>query len=81
MSAIVNILVSLGLGSPISRAMVGAAIGFAYQSIIRPSISYYDENTPRPFILLMDGQNYEEGTYMPWWGWPVGGAVVFGMFI
>lgn len=73
---ILDILVSLGLGSPIARFMALSAGGFAYQALMKPSISYVQTSAgyaTRPFAFYDKSQH---ATYLPWWGWPVAGGLI-----
>lgn len=72
---------STGLYWPAGRAVYGAVFGFLFQYFVRPEISYIDENTAKPFIMTVDQQYYEYGTFVPWYSWPIIGAVIGGLFI
>lgn len=76
----------LGLTSPTSRAIVGGILGYAFQEIVRPTVSWGDEdwnkNTPLPWYGLARKQKDNEKiayTMFPWWAWPASGAFALGM--
>ena len=76
MNFIENILVHLGLGSPLKRFIFGAITGHLYQMLFRPSISYIEHNIPKPFILFDS-----RGTIMPWWAWSIGSGSALALFL
>ena len=85
--AFANIMVSLGLGSPLSRALAFGSIGFTYQFAFRPSISYANVKTKtgqksvaKQFSLLAT-KDSGPTTYFPWFAWPLSFAVVGGLFL
>lgn len=85
MNTLVNGLIYLGLTTPLTRAMFGAALGFVAQHILSPGISYYKdpgsgETIPKTFVLLADS-NDKNTTYLPWYFIPVLGGLLLGLFL
>lgn len=81
LDSLLSALVSLGLGHPMSRAVAFGALGFAYQVAARPSMSYIQGEEgyiAKPFVLTSDSP-YR--TYMPWWAWIAGPALLGGLFL
>lgn len=82
MSALVYMLTTTGLTTPSRRALAFGAAGYAFQMFVQPSVSYLEDGTPRPFSLFsMDGGESEYATYMPWFAWPLAGAVIGSLFL
>lgn len=81
-------LVAIGLESPLSRGMALGTIGFGYQFLMRPGISYVTvENkegnrtcVSKKFALL-PGESSIPTTYMPWYMWPLLFALIGVLFI
>ena len=79
--------VTLGLESPTSRAMAFGTVGFAFQYLARPSISYVNVPTKegnkcisKQFALLAT-EDSGPTTYFPWYLWPLLFAIVGGLFM
>jgi len=68
----------LGLNSPWARLIFGGALGFAGQMIIKPSVSYDKSGSSKDFYFFSSGKN---STLLPWWIWPISGALLFSLFI
>ena len=86
--AIGSTFVSLGLESPTSRALAFGTVGFSFQYLARPSISYKKVGTKdgaksiaKPFTLLATKDSPVETTYMPWYFWPLLFAIIGGLFL
>lgn len=80
--------VTLGLESPTSRALAFGTVGFAFQFLVRPKISYVNLPTKegstcisKPFTLLASKDSNVPSTYFPWYLWPVVFALIGGLFI
>lgn len=74
-----NAFYSVGLTTPVTRAMAGAAIGGMIEVSLKPSYSYNSEGKPRPWILThKDASN---ATYLPPGSTAVLGAILCGLFI
>ena len=73
-----NMMTSLGLGSPISRAVSFGCVGFGFQYFMKPGISYIKVGgkngtvryVPKEFIFTSNNKNPEAKTYLPWYSWP-----------
>lgn len=86
--AIISSFVALGLESPTSRALAFGTIGFAFQFLLRPSISYANLPTKegstcisKPFTLLASKDSNVPSTYFPWYLWPIVFAMIGGLFL
>ncbi len=86
--AVGSTFVTLGLESPTSRALAFGTVGFSYQYLARPSISYKKIDTKegtksiaKPFTLLASKDSPVETTYMPWYFWPLLLALIGGLFL
>jgi hypothetical protein len=81
-------LVTLGLGSQLSRALALGTIGFGVQYAFRPGISYVSvkgkngKTTPvsKQFVLLNKDPKAPT-TYMPWYFWPLLFAIIGAFFL
>jgi len=81
-------LVALGLESPLSRALAFGTVGFAFQYLARPGISYVNVPTKegnkcisKQFSLLADKNSNVPTTHMPWYLWPLLFALIGGVFL
>lgn len=74
-----NALVSVGLGDPTARMVVGGAIGLGIGYLIKPDL-YFEKTTGviRPWKVTSAEKH---ATWLPWWTSGVAGAVVFGMLM
>lgn len=76
-----QLMASIGLGSPLARSAIGAAI-FSVPIFLHAKISYDEvsENVfvPRPWSLLSKDEN---STAFPWFIFPILGACIFGLFL
>ena len=86
--AVGSSFVMLGLETPVSRALAFGAVGFAFQYIAKPGISYV--NVPgkggnkcvaKQFSLLAGKDSGAPTTYMPWYFWPLLLAIIGGIFL
>lgn len=82
-----NLLASIGLASPITRAAVLGGIGYATQYFFKPSISYLklssktgDKYVPKEFAPFSKAGS-SATTWVPWFMFPVIGAIIGGLFI
>jgi len=85
METLQNLLVSFGLGSPISRGIFGAAIG-SIPVLIHSPVSYYkiEEGVYMPksfYFTSPEGTAPEHKTYLPWYIFPLLGATLFALFL
>jgi len=71
-----DVLVFLGMETPLKRFFVGFTGGFLYQYMLRPRVSYYEHNKAKPFILTD-----RNGTFVPWWSWPLIGGGALALFL
>lgn len=84
MDSLSSFVAGIGLGTPTNRAAVGAAIGFAIQLFIKPSISYItvgNKSVPRPFKLTAKADSKVPPTLFPWYFWPISFAIIMGLFL
>jgi hypothetical protein len=76
--------VNVGLGTPSNRGLIGAAIGFAVQLFIKPSISYItigNKSIARPFKPIAPPNSKVPPTLFPWYFWPISFAIIGGLFL
>ena len=83
--AIASLLVSLGLGSPITRGIFGASV-FAIPLILKTPLAYYKVSDgvylPKQFTLTASSEvPADQKTIIPWFIYPILGAVLFGLFL
>jgi len=84
MQSIMDLVVGVGLGTPINRSVVFAAIGFAVQLFIKPSISYAkvgNKSIAKPFKLTASPTSKIPTTLFPWYFWPLLFAAIGGLFL
>lgn len=84
MQSLTNFVVGIGLGTPINRSAVFAAVGFALQLFIKPSISYVtvgNKSIAKPFKLTASPTNKIPTTLFPWYFWPILFAMIGGLLI
>lgn len=66
----------LGLNTYYMRMVVGGVLGFAFQSIVKPEISYTitedGQYSAKPFYFLSDDPN---STILPWYLFPILGGL------
>ena len=75
-----KILGTLPFGTyPLGRAALTAGAGATFAFMVRPSVSFHDDGTPREWILL--DQSNPQATIFPWWAWSVLPGVFFGIFV
>lgn len=86
--AIGSTFLTLGLQTPISRALAFGTVGFAYQYLLRPSLSYSKVETKsgsqyvaKEFALFSSKESPVPKTYFPWYFWPVLLALIGGLFL
>ena len=88
-SYLIDFMVTLGLGHPMSRAISFACVGFALQYFLKPKISYVSvakdakgntTSVPKEFILTSTNQAQNLKTWFPWYMWPATGALIGGLF-
>lgn len=72
---------TLGLVSPVSRALFGLATGSLVVFLVKPQSAWKPDGTPRQLIWLLPADKRQEGTYFPWYFWALVPAVLFGFFI
>lgn len=58
-------LATLGMATPVQRFAVGTAIGALIVYAARPSISFYQDGTPKPWALT--AAESEDSTSVPFW--------------
>ena len=83
--AIASLLVSLGLGSPITRGIFGASV-FAIPLILKTPLAYYKVSDgvylPKQFTLTASSEvPADQKTIIPWFIYPILGAILFGLFL
>lgn len=83
--AIAGLLVSLGLGSPITRGIFGASV-FAIPLILKTPLAYYKVSDgvylPKQFTLTASSEvPADQKTIIPWFIYPILGAILFGLFL
>lgn len=88
LGAVGSTFVTLGLESPTSRSLAFGTVGFSFQYLVRPSISYKKISTKegtktvaKPFALFASKDSPVETTYMPWYFWPLLLALIGGLFL
>lgn len=72
---------TLFMHTPLYRFIWGLGAGYAFQALVKPSVSYLDENTEKPFALAVDDEFYDVSTYFPWFMWPLLFGIIFGVFV
>lgn len=85
MESVMNLLVKLGLGSPITRGIFGASL-FTVPLLFHTPISYVkvQEGTYIPKVWALTAPKDtppEHTTYVPWFLFPILGAMLFGLFL
>lgn len=80
--------VTVGLDTPLSRALAFGTVGFAYQYLLRPSVSYVKVDTKsgsqcvaKQFALFSSKESSVPTTYIPWYFWPLILAIIGGLFL
>ncbi len=68
-----------GASTPLGRIAIFGGAGAAIAYGTKPSISFHDDGTARPWIL-MDAKN-PQSTLFPHWMWVVLPGVLFGVLI
>lgn len=66
-----DILVSCGLGTPFRRFLFGTTLGFGLQLVLKPSISYRQDGSPKKF-----GESF-----LPWYIASVIPGAVLALFV
>lgn len=86
LNAVGTSLYGLGLDTPMSRALGFGTVGFAFQFLLRPSVSYVTVDSEegkkyiaKPCTLLAPKNSEIPTTYMVWYAWPLIFAI-FGAF-
>lgn len=86
--AVAGAFVTLGLETPISRALAFGTVGFSFQYFVRPGISYVNVPTKggnkcisKQFTLLASKESSVPTTFFPWYLWPVIFAIIGGIFL
>ena len=76
---------TIGLNTPSKRAAIGGLVGYIFQALVKPRLSYTKEDQqPKAWKgSLKERQQYGDDrlTWTPWWIWPLGGSVMLGVFI
>ncbi len=79
-----NFMVSIGMGSPLARGTVGAAL-FSIPIFMHWSISYQEvENglfIPKKWSFFSSPDSKVPTTGFPWWIWPIFGYALFALFL
>lgn len=88
LESIFDLLASVGLGHPATRAVAFGALGFGTQYLLKPSISYVQmpangkggqsRAIPKDFKAT---SNSPASTWFPWYMWPIAFAIIGGLFI
>jgi hypothetical protein len=84
MDSILSFVASLGLGTPLNRAVAFGALGFGLQFFIKPSVSYSNvggKSVPKQLALFSGGSSGAPTTYLPWYLWPVLFALFGAVFL
>jgi len=66
--------------APLKRAAIGAAVGYAFVEIVKPSVAYDDNGKELPFTATAD-KTEPKTTYFPWWMFVAIPAFVSGVLI
>lgn len=85
MEALMNFMVKVGLGSPITRGIFGASL-FSIPLVLHTPLAYHKVSEgiyiPKQFRLTASADTPpEHTTYIPWFLFPILGAVIFGLFL
>lgn len=64
---------------PLGRAALMSAAGAGFVYVVRPSVSFHVDGSPRPWILA-DSTN-PDAAIIPWWAWVALPGVFFGIFV
>ena len=67
------------MDSVLARTIVGVGLGALYWFLVKPAHTLNEDGTVRPFKPLA-GED-EDGTYFPWFFYPLLGGVLFGVFV
>lgn len=65
--------------TPLGRTVLGLGAGTAIAYYVRPSMSFFPDGRPRPWIIT-DSKN-PESTVMPYWAYPLVPAILFGVLL
>lgn len=77
-----SFFVLLGLTSPVSRALFGIGIGVAFAFLVKPSVSYNADGTPKKFSWFAPADAPKDTlTKFPWYFYPVVLGLLFGLFV
>lgn len=68
-----------GAQTPMGRMLVFGGAGTAFAYAVRPSMSFFEDGSPRPWIIT-DSKN-PQATLFPYWAYTVLPALVFGVFV
>lgn len=77
---------AFGLTDPSSRFVAGVFMGYLFQWLVKPGISYKTNGDgtkqPKMWIFNMYGNLVGAGgTFFPWWMWPVSFGFVNGFLV
>lgn len=77
-----TILVTLGLGNPVTRACVGGLL-FSVPILFHSRFAYkeIDDGIFIPRNFAVTNPSDPEATFFPWWLIPLLGAALFGLFL
>lgn len=79
MEAIQDRFALLGLDSPVKRGVVGASIGYLITEAARPSISYNEDGSKRPWAVM--DPEAKNATMFPWFLWPAVSGASLAVFL
>lgn len=71
----------IGLGTPLNRALFGGMLGFGTQLFFKPSISYVASSSGKYIAKPFYFSDKENGTFVPWWSWPIVSSLLFSLFV
>jgi len=65
--------------APIKRFVFGAGVVFVIMEAFRPSLTHTAGGQHRPWAYSQGVS--EQSSLIPWWGFPLAGGIVMGVFI
>lgn len=65
--------------TPFGRALVFGGAGTAFAFAVKPSVSFKEDGSVKPFILFAPDDL--DASVFPYWAWGVVPAVIFGIFL
>jgi len=62
-----SLLASIGLGSELMRFLAFGGLASIFEWVLKPSISFLADGSPRPWRIPFSNENPEDSTLLPWW--------------